>query len=588
MAFDIHQICALRLENFKPYGGRAIIPMAPITLIFGENSSGKSSILQALHLLKQTHENRNTDDILTPRAESGIVDLGSFPELVFDHEVSRKLKIRIDFDCTDYTHWRISPTKEPETSRYSSIEKIDGVELHFEYSADRRTVSLCQLEIFNNKVGLIARFQKREDVSWDPEILNILQSLDFYLENTAYNRSQYFGGRNPDPHNFLCNTYITDSEEFWLSPFESVKNKREQIVQCLNTRRRKLINNGRSSIDSRGVTHAVWGNYSVTFYRDQTDAEADINAEKYASEWEILGLEKAIKFYSCEFSLDDFISRMQTEQRSDTLAAFGMLELRYSGGFPGLFPEYYTTKDSGISHESIRSVCDFAIQSINSLKSTLDAVLSIGPHRSSPDRFYTFTGKKPQDVGLSGKFLPDLLFQNPDLVNTTNKWLKHLGIGYLLKIEQHATHYLDLYEIRFLDERREDTVDVNLRDMGFGISQILPLVVQCLACYGKVITIQQPELHIHPSLQANLGDIFVESAYKRRNQLIIETHSEHLILRMQKLVRTGKLNSDDVSILYVSRDSSGSFVERLRLDESGEFIDDWPGGFFSERLDELF
>ncbi len=581
----LRQICSLHLENFKPYGGCAIIPMAPITLIFGENSAGKSSILQALHLLKQTHENRDTDDILTPRAESGIVDLGSFPELIFDHEVSRKFKIRVNFDITD-DPLRAAGFQKAEGSCHSLIEEIGGIELHFEYSASKRTVSLCQLEIFDNKVGLIARFQRFEDVSSDPEIQDDYKSLDFDLTHTAYDRDQYF---DRDPRGILCNTYVTDSEEFWRDSFESMINERQKVVQCLKTRRRLLINNGRSALDNQGVMSLVSGAHSMVFFRlDDADESRNrlIDQDKLVSELEIYGLEKAIKFYSNGFSLDDFISRMRTEQRRDTLAVFGMLELRFSGGFPGLFPEY-TTKDSRISPKSILSICELVIELSESLKSILDAVLPIGPHRSSPDRWYTFAGRKPQDVGLSGRFLPDLLFQDPTLVNTTNDWLKRLGIGYLLKIEKHNTRYLDLYEIRFLDEHREGPVDVNLRDMGFGISQILPLIVQCLACFRNIITIQQPELHIHPRLQSNLGDIFVESIYKRQNQLIIETHSEHLVLRLQRLVRTGKLNSDDISILHVSRDSSGSFVERLRLDQSGEFIDDWPGGFFPERLEEL-
>ena len=583
MAFNFsHQICSLHLENFKPYGECAIIPMAPITLIFGENSAGKSSILQVLHLLKQTHENRGTDDILTPRAEDGIADLGSFPELIFDHEISRKLKIRVNFDITDDLS-RASWFPKAEGSRHSLIEEIGSIELHFEYSADKRTVSLCQLEIFDNKVGLIARFQKFEDVSFDPEIQEGYKSWGFRLDDTAYDRSQYF---DREPQGILCNTYITNSEKFWRNAFESVINEREQIIKCLETRRHLLIKNGRSSIDDRGVQHSVSGRYSMTFSYDDAAAEAVTDADKDASEREIHGLEKAIKFYSGDFLLDDFISRMRSEQRSDTLAVFGMLELNYSGGFPGLFPEY-TTKDSRISPKSIQSVCEVAIELSESLKSMLNAVLPIGPHRSSPDRWYTFAGRKPQDVGLSGRFLPDLLFQDPNLVNTTNDWLKRLEVGYLLQIEKHDNRYLDLYEIRFLDEHREAPVDVNLRDMGFGVSQILPLIVQCLACSGKIITIQQPELHVHPGLQANLGDIFAESIYDRSNQLIIETHSEHLVLRLQRLVRTGNLSPDDVSILYVSRDSSGSFVQRLRLDQTGEFIDDWPGGFFPERFKEL-
>jgi predicted ATPase len=95
-------------------------------------------------------------------------------------------------------------------------------------------------------------------------------------------------------------------------------------------------------------------------------------------------------------------------------------------------------------------------------------------------------------------------------------------------------------------------------------------------------------IHIHPRLQADLGNLLAEAIKKPRwNQFLIETHSEHLVLRLQKLVRQKTLTPEDVSILYVSRGSEGSQVQRLHLDGNGDFIDEWPGGFFPERLREL-
>ena len=81
---------SITLENFKAFGQSVKIPLAPITLIFGENSSGKSSILQSLNLLKQTRESREAGAVLLPRAEHGINDLGSFQELLFDHDPETK------------------------------------------------------------------------------------------------------------------------------------------------------------------------------------------------------------------------------------------------------------------------------------------------------------------------------------------------------------------------------------------------------------------------------------------------------------------------------------------------------------------
>ena len=93
-------IRSLQLENFKAFGQRSLIPLAPITLIYGENSSGKSSILQSLNLLKQTRESRDIEALLLPRTESGFVDLGSFQELLFDHRLDKTLSIRIDLAMT--------------------------------------------------------------------------------------------------------------------------------------------------------------------------------------------------------------------------------------------------------------------------------------------------------------------------------------------------------------------------------------------------------------------------------------------------------------------------------------------------------
>ena len=99
------------MENFKSFGQNVEIPMAPITLILGQNSAGKSSILQALYLLKQSYEvpHQSANDTLKPRVERGIVDFGSIPELLFDHDTSRTLKIRVLFDKEGHADESIFP-----------------------------------------------------------------------------------------------------------------------------------------------------------------------------------------------------------------------------------------------------------------------------------------------------------------------------------------------------------------------------------------------------------------------------------------------------------------------------------------------
>jgi hypothetical protein len=140
---------------------------------------------------------------------------------------------------------------------------------------------------------------------------------------------------------------------------------------------------------------------------------------------------------------------------------------------------------------------------------------------------------------------------------------------------------------------------VSHRDVGFGISQVLPVLVEAYAPRGQIIAIEQPELHLHPKLQAELGDVFIQSALgeEQRNTFILETHSEHLILRVMRRMReTARgepfegmpVRPEDVAVLFVERVGASSVVRELRLNEEGELIDDWPGGFFEEGFRERF
>jgi predicted ATPase len=123
-------------------------------------------------------------------------------------------------------------------------------------------------------------------------------------------------------------------------------------------------------------------------------------------------------------------------------------------------------------------------------------------------------------------------------------------------------------------------------------------VASAFGSENRLIAIEQPELHVHPALQTELADLFIQSAKERGNRFLIETHSEHLILRVMKRIRQtfeGKLpegkppiTPDDVCILYVEPGEDGSIVREMPLNERGELIKGWPGGFFEEALNEMF
>ncbi|MFZ4623706.1 MAG: DUF3696 domain-containing protein, partial [Rhodoferax sp.] len=138
-------------------------------------------------------------------------------------------------------------------------------------------------------------------------------------------------------------------------------------------------------------------------------------------------------------------------------------------------------------------------------------------------------------------------------------------------------------------------------DVGSGIGYVLPVLCAVFGGGGWLAPttcfIQQPELHLHPALQAAMGDVFIEASAANK-QILIETHSEHLLLRILKRIRQTHLqaaiapelniNADDVCVLYFDPSPDGTTtVKRLRITEDGEFMDRWPRGFFAERDQEL-
>ena len=149
-----------------------------------------------------------------------------------------------------------------------------------------------------------------------------------------------------------------------------------------------------------------------------------------------------------------------------------------------------------------------------------------------------------------------------------------------------------------LIDKRSGT-PVSHRDVGIGVSQVLPVLVSAYASSERLLAIEQPEIHLHPGLQAELGDVVIESALGNLcNRFLIETHSEHLLLRIMRRMRqtaSGELpegvpavRPEDVMVLFVEPDGAQSLVRQMPLNERGELVKAWPGGFFEEGMREIF
>lgn len=235
--------------------------------------------------------------------------------------------------------------------------------------------------------------------------------------------------------------------------------------------------------------------------------------------------------------------------------------------------------------ELLRTARDVAWVISNELR----RVEYIGPMRVPPERTYLFTGERRQRIGATGANAPNLLAMDSartgkkriGLQEKVSSWLESAAIGSRLSVQPISDRHYELTVRHPVTGESE-----NLADVGYGHSQVVPVLVAGYALPpGSVFLAEQPEIHLHPRAQAVLGDFFLE-LYQNDIQTIVETHSEHLILRLQQYVAAGELPANDICLYYITPTSLGKKTTLMRLDEEGKFVGEWPEGFFPERLEE--
>jgi len=189
----------------------------------------------------------------------------------------------------------------------------------------------------------------------------------------------------------------------------------------------------------------------------------------------------------------------------------------------------------------------------------------------------------PKGANLMRVLAEDVRAQSGELLRALNHWLsRRLGLmgNVKLRFVDKAKTIVSLVA----DAQDDEGHWINLADMGCGVSQLVPVIVQTvLLPENGCLLIEQPEIHLHPAAQAGLADLFVEmlGAEKGRRQFIVETHSEHLVLRVRRRIAEGKLDASRVKIFFVQMKAGRTWVRQLRLDRSGHFPR-WPRGFFEE------
>lgn len=227
-------------------------------------------------------------------------------------------------------------------------------------------------------------------------------------------------------------------------------------------------------------------------------------------------------------------------------------------------------------------------------------IFYLGPLREYPKRQYPWAGAQPPDMGRKGERVIEVLLASREagirysfgkgkkrktLEELAADWLKRLGL-------------IDSFSVRPITEggklfqvwvrRHPAAQEVLLTDVGFGVSQILPVIALCYyAPRGAILLLEQPEIHLHPSVQAGLADVFIDAIKTQGIQIILESHSEHLLRRLQRRIAEEAFSAQDAALYFCATDEEGaSTLTPLKVDMFGR-IENWPEGFFGDEFGEI-
>jgi hypothetical protein len=550
-------LTALRIGNFKAFAEAQRIPVRPLTLIYGANSSGKSSVLHSMILARHAQE---TGDLDVHRTNVGgeSVDLGGFRQYVHRREANRRVEWAMDLDTSSF--------KDRLAELFAPVKQVTM--------------------LLNLGIGL------------DDQDHPLPESI-------------------PEIHTYEL---LADGQSL------------------LRMSRRR---DGKLQLDRLDHEHPVFREVIKAMVLLSTTTET-IHPEDFE------GLDEAIA------ELVPEVVAKSTQFLPDGLAESNVFS-------PGGQARLFTISKARRKEELSAAVRSFLPRKIDETLRGVGQVVAgelsrlryLGPLRSYPPRHLAFSQHHDPNWYAGGGYAWDVIRRDASVRKLVNEWLSapdrlqtpyELILRDLVGIDQLEGPLLDGLEQIELDmepdyddsptptgaypvvkdpeaeavkirdlirssdidklnelimiDRRSNTV-VSHRDVGIGVSQVLPILVGAYASRNQIVAIEQPEIHLHPALQADLGDVFIQSALgPGRNRFLIETHSEHLLLRVMRRMRETSndelpegvppITPKDVCVLFVQPKGTSSAVRHLELDEEGQLLDAWPGGFFEEGYRERF
>ncbi len=295
------------------------------------------------------------------------------------------------------------------------------------------------------------------------------------------------------------------------------------------------------------------------------------------------------------------------ERRSETKSEYKVEAETYSlkrkqgrAWSPGAPVRFYGFPDEVVAYHQN---ADF-VQELNLRHERLfQSLFYLGPLRTKAERLYSYTGVEPESVGYSGEntIAAILAARGRRIGLGPNKRRKSFEEIIALKLTEMGlitefqvnpiSEKRQEYEVKIRAGGAQDWVD--LPDVGFGISQVLPVLVQCFyAPHDSIILMEQPEIHLHPSAQAALADVMIDVIRSRENgrdrniQIIIETHSEHFLRRLQRRIAEDVVPQDDVAAYFANVTTMPASLEPLEIDLFGSILN-WPDNFFGDEMEDI-
>ena len=226
-------------------------------------------------------------------------------------------------------------------------------------------------------------------------------------------------------------------------------------------------------------------------------------------------------------------------------------------------------------------------------------VYYLGPTRVHPQRLYHWEGTHPKEIDMWGdKAIDALLSAGVRKLKSSTKedgvliedriseWLQKMELAYSFQLIPTGSLDDKNYEVRI--QKTPNSAEVTLADLGHGVGDLFPLLVHC--CYvpeGSTLILEQPGIHLHPMVQAQLADLFLEVITERNLQILVESHSEHLLNRLQRRVAEEKIAADQTALYFCRHIDGASKIDKLDMDEFGN-ITNWPESFFGDEMGDLF